>query len=204
MTRGDILDSGTLYVARFNDDGTGEWLPLVYGQNGLDESNGFTDQGDVLINTRTAADIVGATPMDRPEWGTVDPATRAVYFTPDEQFAAHRRTRRGSANPRAENRYGSIIRWNEADGDQESERFNWDFFVLQGLKATAGMQMAKRLTRNSVFACPDGLVDRLQTGGCGSRPTFPTAQQNQGPYESLGNNPDAGGQSRIPARSGAS
>ncbi|WP_024554506.1 PhoX family protein, partial [Franconibacter helveticus] len=68
-----LLESGTLYVAKFNEDGSGEWLPLVHGQNGLDSSNGFANQGDLLIKTRMAADVVGATKMDRPEWIAVDP-----------------------------------------------------------------------------------------------------------------------------------
>lgn len=56
-----LLESGTLYVARFNDDGSGDWLPLIFGENGLDQSSGFDNQGDLLIKTRLAADTVGAT-----------------------------------------------------------------------------------------------------------------------------------------------
>ncbi|MHA0126923.1 alkaline phosphatase PhoX, partial [Escherichia coli] len=68
--------------AKFNDDGKGEWLPLVFGQNGLDASKGFENQGDLLIKTRLAADAVGATKMDRPEWIAVDPYhAGSVYCT---------------------------------------------------------------------------------------------------------------------------
>src|SRR5690606_8712318 len=79
---------------RFNDDGTGEWLPLVYGQNGLDASNGFRDQADVLVNTRLAAGLVGATPMDRPEWGAVDPNNGDAYCTRTNNSG--RRTAKGA------------------------------------------------------------------------------------------------------------
>ncbi len=40
-----LLESGTLYVARFNDDGSGDWLPLIFGENGLDQKQGFRQSG---------------------------------------------------------------------------------------------------------------------------------------------------------------
>ena len=186
VTRGDILDTGTLYVARFNDDGTGDWLPLVYGQGGLDESNGFTDQGDVLINTRTAADIVGATPMDRPEWGAVDPQTRAVYFTLTNNS---RRTAEqvDAANPRADNRFGSIIRWNEAQGDQTSTRFDWDIFVLAGPEGDSRDANGNPLDGDAIFAAPDGLwfdADRRLWIQC----DISDGSLNAGVYTPFGNN----------------
>lgn len=147
----NLLDEGTLYVARFNDDGTGVWLPLVWGQNGLTPENGFADQGEVLIKTRQAADRLGGTMMDRPEWAAVHPETREVYLTLTNNArrgntpvsvnradgttpAASSHPPVDAANPRPDNDYGHIIRWREAGGDVRATRFDWDVFMLCGDK----------------------------------------------------------------------
>ena len=160
---GSLLDEGTLYVARFNDDGTGEWLPLVYGQNGLDEANGFTSQADVLVNTRLAADFMGATPMDRPEWGAVDPANGDVYFTLTNNTSRNAGNV-NEANPRVTNRHGHIIRWKEDGGGQAATTFSWDIFLFGGDSGESGVDTnigydpnGDVLTADNILSSPDGL-----------------------------------------------
>ncbi|MBL8660265.1 MAG: PhoX family phosphatase [Rhodospirillales bacterium] len=153
---GALLDEGTLYAARFHDDGSGEWLALVPGKNGLTPENGFADLAEILINTRLAADRAGATRMDRPEWGAIDPTSGAVFFTLTNNT---RRTEAevDAANPRAQNRFGQIIRWREAGDDHAAETFDWDLFVLAGAKETSRTFKRRALGADNIFACPDGL-----------------------------------------------
>jgi secreted PhoX family phosphatase len=152
-----LLDEGTLYVARFDASGSGRWLALVHGRNGLDASAGFASQADVLVRTREAADRVGATRMDRPEWIAVHPRSREVYATLTNNS---RRGRPGfpgpdAANPRAPNIYGHILRWREQGGDPVAETFDWSVFLLAGDPAHA--EPAQRGTTGLAFAGVDGL-----------------------------------------------
>ena len=153
---GQLLDQGTLYVARFNDDGTGEWLALAHGQNGLTAANGFGSQADVLVNTRAAADLVKATRMDRPEWGAVDPQNGAVYFTLTNN-AQRKPEQVDKANPRDKNQFGHIIRWTEDGGDHAATRFKWDLFLLAGPASSSRTSSGVALDDGNIFACPDGL-----------------------------------------------
>lgn len=152
---GHLLDNGTLYVARFNDDGSGEWLPLVFGLGPLTPANGFNSQADVLVNTRLAADTVGATKMDRPEWGAVNPSTGEVYFTLTNNS---RRTEAqiDKANPRAANDWGQIIRWREAGDQVAATRFEWDLFLLAGPQDDSNYAGAA-LNEDQILNSPDGL-----------------------------------------------
>jgi secreted PhoX family phosphatase len=144
------LDHGTLFVARFNDDGTGEWLPLVHGTGPLTAGNGWTDQADVLLRTRQAADALGATPMDRPEWLAIHPDNHDVYCT----LTNSTRLPINEANPRNPNPYGHIIRWQERDGDHTATTFEWDIFLLAGDPA---YDPQVQLGADSIFGSPDGL-----------------------------------------------
>lgn len=149
------LDEGVLYVARFDEDGTGRWLPLVHGEGPLTADNGFADQAEVLIRARMAADALGATRMDRPEWAAVHPKDGSVFFTLTNN------TRRGTrpdqpvdaANPRARNAWGHIIRIDEAGADNASAApFAWDIFLLAGPTAEGGT-----VPDDQTFGSPDGL-----------------------------------------------
>lgn len=183
---GALLDDGTLYVAKFNSDGTGEWLPLVQGQGPLTAANGFADQGEVLVNTRLAADALGATKMDRPEWGAVDPRDGRVYFTLTNNT---RRTeaQTDTANPRPRNPFGQIIRWREAGDDHAATRFEWDLFLLAGPAEDSRVANAGALGADNMLACPDGLwFDH--DGRLWIQTDIGEGQQNRGALAPFGNN----------------
>jgi len=173
LAAGDkYLDDGKLYVAKFAADGTGTWLLLAFGSNGITAGNAayaFADQVDVLINTRLAADAAGATKMDRPEWGAVNPRNGEVYMTLTNNNSTLRTlASTDAANPRfyndarttgtaqRGNPNGHIIRW--ADGDNASTSFKWDIFLF-GARSTSDPANinVSALTANNDFSSPDGL-----------------------------------------------
>jgi secreted PhoX family phosphatase len=184
----DLLDEGTLYVARFNADGSGMWLALEHGKNGITAENGFAGQAEVLVKTRQAADRAGATPMDRAEWCAVHPATREVYLSLSNNWARGQPGRPGAdgANPRTHNLYGHIVRWREAGDDVAATEFRWDVFALGGLGE--GDDEAKRgRFKGDAFACPDALwFDRR--GVLWVQTDISPNQLNQGTFAALGNN----------------
>ncbi|WP_291295220.1 PhoX family phosphatase [Elioraea sp.] len=183
---GSLLDEGTLYAAKFNDDGTGEWLALAPGQNGLTAADGFGTLAEILVNTRAAADKAGATKMDRPEWGAVDPRSGEVYFTLTNNT---RRTAEQAdrANPRGRSQFGHIIRWREANDDHAATRFAWNIFVLAGPEADSRTSAGRALGTDSIFACPDGLWFDA-AGRMWIQTDIGESQQNKGDLAVFGNN----------------
>lgn len=184
ITTGDkYLDAGTLYVARFDADGTGSWIALDIANAAIAAyaTYDFADQADVLVNARLAADAVGATKMDRPEWCAVHPVTGEIYYTLTNNSnrkvepASASQMALDAANPRAYtdaptaaapgNVNGHIVRMREAGGDSAATTFTWDIYLFG---AEAGMDPAKvnlsALTDDQDFSSPDGLWFSPKTG----------------------------------------
>ena len=182
----ELLDHGTLYVARFEADGKGRWIALAHGQGPLTAANGFADQGEVLIKTRQASDRLGATKMDRPEWIDVD-KQGWVYCTLTNNSNRGGANQLGvdAANPRANNTMGHIIRWKDA-GDFDGLSFEWNHFVLAG-DPTLERADAKGNIKGDAFACPDGLWTDAR-GVLWIQTDMSTSAMGKGDLKNLGNN----------------
>lgn len=157
-----LLDNGTLYVARFAEDGTVAWLPLVYGHEPLTGKNGFHSQADVLIEARRAAKLLDATPMDRPEDVDVNSVTGRVYAVmtknPKRETTDH-------VNRRAPNTMGYILEMIPPRDDKgfnhAASHFKWELFLEGGNpnasdheKGTYGKQVSEK----GWLACPDNVA----------------------------------------------
>jgi uncharacterized protein len=171
MSIGDkFFDDGTLYVAKFNSDGTGDWIALTIDNPTIKAYTTyvFADQADVLLNTRLAADAVGATKMDRPEWGAINPANGEIYMTLTNSSNRTAATT-DSSNPRVYsdlrgtvtqngNVNGHIIRFAETANEASALKFRWDVYLF-GAQADADPARVNLsgLTADNDFSSPDGL-----------------------------------------------
>lgn len=152
----DLLDDGTLAVARYNADGSMEWLPLVHGQGPLTEANGFASQADILIETRRAADLLGATKMDRPEDIEASLKTNKVYLILTNN-SSRKPDAIDAANPRPDNKFGHIIEMTPPDGDHAAARYTWEILVECGDPSVTavGATFSSATTKDGWFGMPD-------------------------------------------------
>ncbi|MDP2827090.1 MAG: PhoX family phosphatase [Sulfuricellaceae bacterium] len=185
-TGSKYLDSGKLYVAKFNADGSGQWIELSIANASIAAYAAYTfaDQADVCVNSRLAGDAVSATKMDRPEWCNVNPATGEVYFTltnnsnrrvepssspqlaPDSANPRYYTDMKGSTEQKG-NPNGHIIRIAESGGEASATGFTWDVYLFgaESTASTAGVNLSN-LTADQDFSSPDGLVFSTSTGIC--------------------------------------
>ena len=170
----NLLETGKLYAAKFAEGGRGEWVELN------PKTTGMASQAEVCIHTRVAASAVKATTMDRAEWVAANPRKAEVYccLTNNKNRGVKPNkggdpTPVGGPNPRANNRYGQIVRWAPDRGDHLASAFSWDLYVVAGNPAVhKGANAGSRnVTPENMFNSPDGLAfDRngmlwIQTDG---------------------------------------
>ncbi|RWB78252.1 MAG: PhoX family phosphatase [Mesorhizobium sp.] len=152
----NLLDDGTLYVAKFAEDGSVEWMPIVFGQGPLTAENGFAAQADVLIETRRAADLLGATKMDRPEDIQPNAGNGKVYVMLTNN-SKRKAEQVDAANPRAANAFGHIIEIVEDGGDFAASKGKWEVLLKCGDPSVAdvGATFSTATTAHGWFGMPD-------------------------------------------------
>jgi hypothetical protein len=205
------LDAGTLYVARFGADGSGAWLPLVFGTGPLTAANGFANQADVLINARLAGDALGATRMDRPEWTAVNPATGEMYCTltnnssrtPGTVDAANPRAYTDPKLPQGDvvnadpptsaqatrgNANGHVIRLRESGDTSEATTFAWDVYAFgAGSDLDPANINLSGLDATNDFSSPDGLWFGTPSNITGQATPLLWIQTDDGAYTDVTN-----------------
>lgn len=158
-----LLDEGTLSVARFDENGTVEWLPLVYGKGKLTAENGFHSQADVVIEARRAADLMGATPMDRPEDVEVNPKTGQLFITltrnDDRSLDDLGKLHRRGPDP-----YGLVLELSAplkgGKPDHTADMFFWEIFLEGGdpVNTTHKAYYPHFVTQQGWLTNPDNLA----------------------------------------------
>jgi len=152
-----LLEEGALYVAKLNKKkNTGEWLELSMSNPKLKDH--FKDQADLLINTRKAAKLLNATPMNRPEDLELSPFDSSVFVALTK-------------NPDRGVDHGSILRITEKD--HSDLKFSFDNFIVGG--------------EESGLSCPDNLCfdDKANLWVCTD---ISGDQLGKKPYKYHGNN----------------
>lgn len=182
-----LLDDGTLYVAKFHDNGTGRWRALTTETTGMDDA-------EIRIFTRMAASRAGGTTMDRPEWVSANPFAVEVYccLTNNKNRgvkpnAGGDDTSVNGPNPRETNKYGQIVRWRPLRDDHTSDSFQWDLYVMAGNPEVYDNEYggSENVTPGNMFNSPDGMAFDsnglvwIQTDGDDS---------NEGEFAGMGNN----------------
>lgn len=189
-----LLDEGTLFVAKFSDEGTGEWLALTEETTGM-------KMDEICVFTRQAASKVGATTMDRPEWVAVNPVAIEAYcaLTNNSNRAVLKdgkmRTNAGgdvmelnAVNPREGNEFGQIVRWYPENDDHADGKFKWDLFVMAGnpdVHKDSPYAGSSNINSGNMFNSPDGMMFDstgllwIQTDG---------EDSNEGDFVGQGNN----------------
>ena len=184
----NLLETGSLYAAKFMDDQTGKWIELT------PEATGLASAAEVCIYSRQAASAVRATTMDRPEWVAAHPQKAEVFCAltnnknrGKKPNAGGDETPVGGPNPRKANRYGQIVRWKPDGGNHTADTFTWDLFVLAGNPTVHSDAYAgsENVTPDNMFNAPDGMAFDskgmlwIQTDG---------KYTNKGDFEGMGNN----------------
>ncbi|MBI5087783.1 MAG: PhoX family phosphatase [Actinobacteria bacterium] len=180
-----LLDSGTLYVAKFNSDGSGTWMPLVFGSVPALSAPSFEDQADLLIRTRVAAAALGATPMDRPEDVEVNPISGFIYAA----MTGTSRSTADAANPRVSSagtdpdsaRGGHVIEIRETGNDHTATTFAWEIFMLCGNPNAGGTLDA------TTFPAGANSSGRTYFAGFDETQVSPIARPDNVAFDSLGN-----------------
>ncbi|MEL6841280.1 MAG: PhoX family phosphatase [Pseudomonadota bacterium] len=183
----ELLDDGQLYVAKFDNDLTGQWIALTPEATGMDEA-------EIAIFTRMAASNVGATTMDRPEWVAVNTIAAEGYCCLTNNRNRGVKANAGGdptpvngPNPRAENNYGQIVRWYPSNDDHAADTFTWDLYVMAGNPTVHDDKYAgsSNINEGNLFNSPDGMMFDttglvwIQTDG---------DYDNEGDFAGMGNN----------------